>query len=86
MLSEMAADNYDTIRLNTLSDSIGYLHADLKKVTYKYYLDIKNICDQQQQQKLEQLFAECLQATAGWDNMEKVASKADVAADNLIID
>ncbi|OFY81662.1 MAG: hypothetical protein A2V46_11740 [Bacteroidetes bacterium RBG_19FT_COMBO_42_7] len=24
--------------------------------------------------------AECLQATAGWDNLEKEASKADVAA------
>ena len=56
MLSEMAAENCDTIRLNTLSDSIGILHANLKKVTYKYYIDIKNICDQQQQEKLEQLF------------------------------
>jgi len=56
MLSEMAVENCDTIRLNTLSDSIGILHANLKKVTYKYYLDIKNICDQQQQEKLEQLF------------------------------
>ncbi|MFZ0282179.1 MAG: hypothetical protein WAL29_11045 [Bacteroidales bacterium] len=56
MLSEMASENFDTIRLNTLSDSIGFLHAGLKKVTYKYYIDIKNICDQQQQEKLEQLF------------------------------
>lgn len=56
MLSEMASEKYDTIWLNALSDSIGYLHADLKKVTYKYYLEIKNICNQQQQEKLEQLF------------------------------
>ncbi len=56
MLSVMASEKYDTIRLNILSDSIGILHADLKKVTYKYYIDIKNICDQQQQEKLEQLF------------------------------
>jgi len=56
MLSEMAADNYDTKKLNALSDSIGSLHADLKKVTYKYYLEIKNLCDHQQQQKLEQVF------------------------------
>jgi hypothetical protein len=56
MLSEMASVNCDTIKLNTLSDSIGFLHAYLKKVTYKYYLDIKNICDQQQQEKLEHLF------------------------------
>lgn len=57
MLSEMAAENCDTRKLNTLADSIGYLHANLKKVTYKYYLDIKNICDKQQQKKLEQLFS-----------------------------
>jgi len=56
MLSEMASEKCDTIRLNTLSESIGIVHANLKKVTYKYYLDIKNICDQQQQEKLEQLF------------------------------
>jgi hypothetical protein len=56
MLSEMAADNCDTRRLNALSDSIGYLHADLKKITYKYYLEIKNICDQHQQQQLELVF------------------------------
>ena len=56
MLSEMAADNCDTILLNELSDSIGLLHSNLKKVTYKYYIDIKNICDTQQKEKLEQLF------------------------------
>lgn len=58
MLIDMAAKNCDTNKLNVLSDSIGSLHASLKKVTYKYYLDIKNICNQQQQEKLEQLFGE----------------------------
>ena len=52
----MTAEKCDTIRLNTLSDSIGILHSNLKKATYKYYIDIKNICDTQQQEKLEQLF------------------------------
>jgi Spy/CpxP family protein refolding chaperone len=58
MLSEMSAVQSDTLRLNALSDSIGLLHSNLKKVTYKYYLDIKNICDPEQQQKLEQIFSE----------------------------
>ncbi len=58
MLVEMAALKSDTIRLNALSDSIGRLHGDLKKVTYRYYLDIKNLCDPEQQRKLEQLFGE----------------------------
>jgi Spy/CpxP family protein refolding chaperone len=58
MLIEMAKNNCDTTRLNVLSDSIGYLHAALKKSTYKYYINFKNICTQQQQKKLEQLFGE----------------------------
>jgi hypothetical protein len=58
MLIEMAEENSDKNRLNLLSDSIGYLHASLKKVTYMYYLNFKNICNQEQQQKLEQLFGD----------------------------
>jgi hypothetical protein len=58
MLLEMAKNNCDTVRLNVLSDSIGYLHSALKKSTYKYYINFKNICNRQQQEKLEQLFGE----------------------------
>jgi Spy/CpxP family protein refolding chaperone len=58
MLTEMAAANSDRNKLNALSDSIGNLHSRLKKLTYKYYLDIKGICSKDQQKKLEQLFNE----------------------------
>lgn len=58
MLLEMTSPACDTIRLNELSDSIGFLHARLKKLTYGYYLNFKEICNSQQQQKLEQLFSE----------------------------
>lgn len=58
MLREMSANISDTIMLNALSDSIGYLHSDLKKLTYRYYLEIKGICDPEQQKKLEQLFGD----------------------------
>ena len=56
MLNELSAEGSNTTRLNTLADSLGYLHADLKKLTYGYYLDLKNICDKQQQEKLELTF------------------------------
>lgn len=56
MMLEMSASKSDTSKLIALSDSIGYLHSDLKKITFRYYLDIKNMCDQQQQQKLQQIF------------------------------
>ena len=58
MLIEMSAENSDTMRLNALSDSIGYLHSNLKKITYNYYLDIKSFCNPEQKQKLEKLFEE----------------------------
>ena len=58
MLIEMAKKNSDKNKLNLLSDSIGFLHANLKKVTYMYYLNFKSICNQEQQKKLEQLFGE----------------------------
>ena len=58
MLIEMAGEKGDTLRLNALSDSIGQLHSDLKRITYRYYVEIKSICDQEQQKKLEQIFGE----------------------------
>lgn len=58
MLLEMSDVNSDTLRLNALSDSIGQLHSNLKKLTYRYYMAVKAICDTEQQKKLEQLFGE----------------------------
>ena len=58
MLREMAARNPDTARLNELSDSIGKLHGTLKKITFRYYLDMKSLCNPDQQVKLEQIFGE----------------------------
>jgi len=58
MLIEMSALNSDTARLNAFSDSIGQLHSNLKKITYRYYMEIKSICNQEQQKKLEQIFGE----------------------------
>jgi hypothetical protein len=62
MLLEMTEIDSDTAKLNSLSDSIGILHADLKKLTYRYYMDFKKLCDKQQQEKLEQLFGEMFAA------------------------
>ena len=58
MLMEMSAADSDTAKLDMLSESIGCLHTDLKKLTYRYYMDFKKLCDKQQQEKLEQLFGE----------------------------
>ena len=58
MLEEMSKPIADSPKLNLLSDSVGHLHADLKKLTYRYYLDFKEICNKDQKERLDQLFGE----------------------------
>jgi len=56
MLDEMVSSSPDTVKLNQLSREIGNLHRSLKVLTYRYYLDMKNLCTPEQQIKLENLF------------------------------
>lgn len=56
MMQNMSGAKPDTILLNNLSDSIGVLHARLKRDTYQYYLDIRGICNKEQQAKLKSIF------------------------------
>jgi Spy/CpxP family protein refolding chaperone len=56
MMIEMSAETSDTVKLNTISDSIGRLHSRLKKISWEYYLDLKNICNKEQEAKLEEMF------------------------------
>lgn len=56
MLNEMQQQNPDTVILNSFSDSIGILHKDLKRHTYKYYIGIRGICSGQQQVELDKIF------------------------------
>ncbi len=58
MLEEMELDSPDTARLNMLSDSIGILHADLKRYTYKYYLNLREISSPEQKNELNNMFRE----------------------------
>lgn len=58
MFNTMIKPNPDTIFLNQNAENIGNLHSKLKKITYQYYLNIKEICDKKQQVKLDTLFKE----------------------------
>jgi len=51
-MAELGKKNTDTAYLNELSIEIGQLHTDLKHLTYGYYLNMKNICNDDQQEKL----------------------------------
>ena len=62
MLDEMSSSDNDSVRLNMLADSIGYLHADLKVLTYRYYRDFKAIINGDQKEKLDNMFGEMFAA------------------------
>ncbi len=70
MLAEMSSEKTDTLRLGILSDSVGSLHARLKKETYRYYLNFKNICNKEQKEKLDQLFGDMFAFDAPAGNMQ----------------
>lgn len=56
MLNEMKKEQPDTIKLNSMADSIGTLHTDLKRWTYRYYRDINQICTEDQKEELNKIF------------------------------
>ncbi len=58
MFAEMKKHDFDSSFLNRCSDSIGLLHAELKKFTYKYYKGISEISDEQQHLELDKIFEE----------------------------
>jgi Spy/CpxP family protein refolding chaperone len=56
MVEEMAKDRPENNSLSSISQDIGKLHTDLKELTIKYYLDMKEVCDENQQEKLNEIF------------------------------
>lgn len=56
MFTELNKLNPDTLKLNNLSDHIGNHHAELKKITNNFYLEIKSTCNEDQCAQLEKTF------------------------------
>jgi len=55
-LEELNQKIPDTSKIQKISEDIGYLHQDLRMETGKYYLKLRSICDNEQQQKLYHFF------------------------------
>lgn len=64
MLDELSKPSCDTVRLNMLSDSIGICHSMLKRETYRYYLEFRAVCTEEQQVKLREIFNEAFDLNA----------------------
>lgn len=56
MVEEMGKADVDTTKLYAISTEIGALHKNLKDLTVNYYLDMKEVCNTQQQEKLKEIF------------------------------
>ena len=55
-LKALNQKNPDTNKIQIISEDIGLLHKDLRLETGKYYLELRTICDKEQQQKLYHFF------------------------------
>ncbi|QGY44391.1 periplasmic heavy metal sensor [Maribellus comscasis] len=61
MVEEMGKESPVQTKLDSISTQIGELHTKLKKETIAYYLAMKNECDEQQREKLNEIFMSVLQ-------------------------
>jgi len=60
LLNELAKEQSDTLKLHSISEDIGSLHADLKHETFHYYLNLKSVCTKKQKNKLFEIFKSIL--------------------------
>jgi Spy/CpxP family protein refolding chaperone len=60
MIEEMGKPVADRQRLDEITKEIGELHTRLKNVTIDYYMGMKNACDEEQKEKLNEIFRSML--------------------------
>ena len=58
----MIRKNPDQSRLKELSEQIGAQHAQLKTVTYTFYLSLKKLCNEDQKEQLAHIFKSLVSA------------------------
>ncbi|MFW6246030.1 MAG: Spy/CpxP family protein refolding chaperone [Tangfeifania sp.] len=61
MVQELGVHNPNREKLDSISSEIGMLHKELKNETINYYLALRKVCDENQQQKLNDIFMAMLQ-------------------------
>ncbi|HSO85447.1 MAG TPA: periplasmic heavy metal sensor [Draconibacterium sp.] len=60
MVLELGKETPDETRLENISKEIGELHARLKQETIGYYLKMKSECNEEQNEKLNEIFMSML--------------------------
>ncbi|MDA3954351.1 MAG: hypothetical protein PF485_11955 [Bacteroidales bacterium] len=72
MMNEIAKVNPDQESLDEIAKDIGLLHYELKKSTINHFLELKKICNNEQQEDLQKLF---MHMTQDQDNLRKKPRK-----------
>lgn len=60
MVKELGRENPREKTLESISEQIGELHTKLKKETIDYYMQMKEVCNEEQQIKLNEIFISML--------------------------
>lgn len=60
-LKELNRKNPDMVKIRKISDEIGNLHAAMRMETGRYYLQLKEICNPEQQEKLYHFFLQTME-------------------------
>ena len=60
MVREMGKETPREKTLESISEQIGKLHTNLKKETIDYYMQMKEVCNEEQQIKLNEIFMSML--------------------------
>ena len=56
MVEEVSKENPDKESLDQIAREIGRLHYELKRNTYHHFMDLKEICNEEQQKQLQRMF------------------------------
>ncbi len=60
MVQELGRENSNKKVLKSISSQIGELHSELKDKTIDYYLGMKSVCNEEQRNKLNEIFISML--------------------------
>lgn len=70
MMKEIAKKNPNFGNLDQIAQDIGSLHYELKKLTINHFIELKDVCDEEQQEILHKMFIQMLSIQDG-ERMEK---------------
>ncbi|MCA1740884.1 MAG: hypothetical protein LC630_00115 [Bacteroidales bacterium] len=73
MIEELAKENSDPAVLDSLSRKVGTLSTSLRRHTTDYFMNMKSICNEEQQQRLTLIFKRMMQL----DEQCKTCNKKD---------